>query len=363
MAHPRKRDKIYETLHVALQTRYVAGDRLPGERDFARELGLSRRTLRFVLDELEQTGMLERSRRGTFVKQAQLPPGSSDEPISVLLPCPDFMTASGQSAILHSRIIQGARQAAIAAGSRVVTIPVSMVNDPEKIDLRQLTGVHRDSRVMMIGAVWFKKIFPLLRERGCRVGVIANQGPDLPQENHWHICSYRLDEQPGVSARFLYRQGARNILYFGSDAACESAGRAHFRRTLEELNLSWNSACFHVFPSRWNLRSRLDKLAMLWKAHSFDGLILEINPLQEVLSGANFYQATGIPPETPVALLPSLLLNHWRPTRNVWLRQLPLHEAAAEITRFLLGSIPAQHSTLQIAHIPFHEYINQNGGV
>ncbi len=62
-------DQAYERLvHGLTVGRYAAGSRLPGERDLAVELGVSRATLRLALGRLESEGLLQRSaQRGWFV--------------------------------------------------------------------------------------------------------------------------------------------------------------------------------------------------------------------------------------------------------------------------------------------------------
>lgn len=62
-------DQAYERLqHDLTVGRFAAGSRLPGERELAAELGVSRATLRQALTRLEADGALQRSaQRGWFV--------------------------------------------------------------------------------------------------------------------------------------------------------------------------------------------------------------------------------------------------------------------------------------------------------
>ncbi|MFC8732632.1 GntR family transcriptional regulator [Luteimicrobium sp. NPDC057192] len=84
--------QAYERLaHDLTVGRYAAGSRLPGERDLATELGVSRATLRVALGRLESEGTLQRSaQRGWFVPREMI-----GEPPSTLQSFTEMARARG----------------------------------------------------------------------------------------------------------------------------------------------------------------------------------------------------------------------------------------------------------------------------
>ncbi len=68
-----KKDIIYRNLKQSiLDGKYAPGEKLPKEEFFSRELGVSRETLRIVLDKLEAENMILRLRsKGTFVRKLE----------------------------------------------------------------------------------------------------------------------------------------------------------------------------------------------------------------------------------------------------------------------------------------------------
>lgn len=63
---PSAAEVVVAQLIRAIQLgRFLPGDQLPPEREFAVQLGVSRVTLRAALQSLEMTGLLERARRGS----------------------------------------------------------------------------------------------------------------------------------------------------------------------------------------------------------------------------------------------------------------------------------------------------------
>ena len=61
MAYPSKQDQIYKILCGEFQEKFYPGAKLPPERDYARQLGVARKTLRFVLDRMEQENRIIRN--------------------------------------------------------------------------------------------------------------------------------------------------------------------------------------------------------------------------------------------------------------------------------------------------------------
>ncbi|SEG84228.1 transcriptional regulator, GntR family [Actinacidiphila yanglinensis] len=118
--------QTYRRLSEALRRgAFPAGGRLPGERDLAGSLGVSRSTLRQALGRLAEEGKLERSsQRGWFVRANVV-----GEPPSTLQSFSEMARARGlraQSRILGSRsraaTFEEAEQLGIAPAARVLEL-------------------------------------------------------------------------------------------------------------------------------------------------------------------------------------------------------------------------------------------------
>jgi GntR family transcriptional regulator, transcriptional repressor for pyruvate dehydrogenase complex len=81
---PSTRDRVVEHVRRLIESGGLTpGDRLPGERDLAHELGVSRPSVRSGLEALESMGVVV-SRRGAGTFIAEGPPDLGIEPLSLL---------------------------------------------------------------------------------------------------------------------------------------------------------------------------------------------------------------------------------------------------------------------------------------
>ncbi|HSD65326.1 MAG TPA: FCD domain-containing protein [Vicinamibacteria bacterium] len=81
---PSTRDRVVEHVRRLIESAgFKPGDRLPGERDLAHELGVSRPSVRSGLEALESMGVVV-SRRGAGTFIADGPPHLGTEPLSLL---------------------------------------------------------------------------------------------------------------------------------------------------------------------------------------------------------------------------------------------------------------------------------------
>jgi GntR family transcriptional repressor for pyruvate dehydrogenase complex len=145
---PSTRDRVVEHVrHLIESGGLKPGDRLPGERDLAHELGLSRPSVRSGLEALDSMGVVV-SRRGAGTFIADGPPDLGAEPLSLLASLHRFTPNEMFEARLVLEVgiaglaAQHAEGEPLAAMAEEVTEMFASVEDPAAF-LRHDVRFHR----------------------------------------------------------------------------------------------------------------------------------------------------------------------------------------------------------------------------
>jgi DNA-binding LacI/PurR family transcriptional regulator len=218
MRQPKKMLEIYQKLKSAIESgEYQSGAFLPREVVLAQNFGISRDTLRSVLTKLAEEKIIERLYpKGTMICNRQ---SKARPPLTFLLPCADFISETYSSVAAQSsrRILKGVSQIAFEYDYRVETVPVSPTNNQHEIDWRKLDFVNADS-LLVVTSEWYRELFPLLLERGCRVAFIHGQISHMKEDKTFIDSCFRIkinySDATEAATEYMVKQGCRRIALF-----------------------------------------------------------------------------------------------------------------------------------------------------
>ena len=203
---------LYKMLSEQIKSgRLTCGDKLPQESEMALQYGVSQGTIRKAMQMLREDGMVERTRKkGTFITEQKTP-----APITILLPCPNYLSVRCISTDTLLDILDGAMSAAARHGVRVETVPASTDNtEPETIDWQNLDFISSESRVIIYG-LWYRKLFPFLRERRCRVALCHSMArPEILtaiQGYGWNLFALNNYSGGFRAVEYMIARGCRRI--------------------------------------------------------------------------------------------------------------------------------------------------------
>ena len=367
MPLPSKQKLIYTYLLEMFQRDIPQNGRLPSENELATRIGVARRTLRYTLKRLEEEGMIVRTNHGTFlrsrVKKKEI------QPITVLVPCPDYLAATGYwSSFLIHQMILGAMESAVKAGTYVVTLPITINNNPNELDLRQFNHLDKDSMIMTHGVEWAPQLLQTLNERGCRCGLVSSRPIPLDKFSKYGtpLCNYHLSdywECLGDGARQLAQDGARRIIYFGrASTDISKHGKAYFKKAVTELGQEFTEDSFVLFENGIPPQKLLSMLGKLYQKTGFDGLIFDNDAFSEIPADLDFLKETGIPQKTKMLMSVSELLKCSGLPPHTRVLHRPQKKIAGELAEFLLSDDAGQYSHRLLYEFPFlKEFLQRTG--
>lgn len=335
---PSKQKEIYQYLADDIRKFYYPGAKLPNERNYAERLGVARKTLRYSLQRLEEERRIVRRKTGTYVldeETGRCPQAREASPISILLPCPNYTEAANASSVVHIQdVIRGAMRAALEAGTRVVTIPVSENNDRDNINWNQLAGLGKDDIVLLTGA-WYYRVIPVLTARKCRIGCIVEQDRidmlDFSGATNGYLVYIRKNWQGFLTEPidFLKKSGAGKIAAFMAMAPdCADL--------LEKWHKSGSAPnfTFGITDHLLSFDKQMNALKTFCRNHKFDALILDMNSTSD--RHIDLYQELALPLSVKLVINSrSFLGPHPRP--NMFMYYDPYLETGYTLTKSLLS--------------------------
>ena len=264
---------VYKKMYSELKSRISgmkADQKLPSEADLCREFAVARMTVNKVINLLSAEGTVYRIKgSGTYVGKAP----SSSKIIYFLLPSPDFFI---YDCTYNSQLLLcGLTREAALSGLEVRGLPVSQVNNPDKIDWKVMDCLNDGDWVIVCG-FWYEKLLPPLARRNCRVVFCdfysekSKKYPSLFKK--WAIV--RIDARAAISngVKHLAALGRKRIAYLFDVYHQDAPPNTGYRDGLEESGLPFRNE-HYIYAG--NTDEMFDRLSD--KKSSFDALIIS-NP-------------------------------------------------------------------------------------
>jgi len=296
MRDPVKRLKLYEAMKSDIASGvYLSGAFLPNEFELAEKYGYSRDTVRSALAMLEDDKLVELLKgRGRQICRA-----NAKVPLTFLLSCTDLLseTFPGAAAQIVRRMLKGVSQTAFEYDYRVETVPVSPTNKEHEIDWHKLDFVNADSRLVAIG-YWYRDLFPLFLERGCRVAFVNPQLFHRKNYNDFVDSCFCLTINAFGAAEaaveHLFLRGCRRIaLFHRYILESEQPTMGGYLSGVKKCGLKFSA--WHELPEEplklQNVKIRLKDFYK--KNGGFDGLLID-NELAMELRLRDLYQELGL---------------------------------------------------------------------
>lgn len=219
MRDPVKRLKLYEMMKSDIASgNYPPGSFLPNEFELAEKYGCARGTVRSTLTMLEDDNLFELL-KGKGRRICATNSNKAKVPLTFLLPCPGFITDAFPDISVQNtlRMLEGVSRIAFEYDYRMETVPVSPTNNKHDIDWRKLDFVNAES-LLVINGDWYRDLFPLLLERGCRVVLVNSHISHRKQDAQFLNSCFQITlnalKAAELAVESLFRHGFRRIALF-----------------------------------------------------------------------------------------------------------------------------------------------------
>ena len=261
MPLPSRQDELYEKVCSDLKGRFVPGSILPGEPEYAKELGCGRTTLRKVLARLAEEGKISRTHSGTKVLKTDSSAQTTEKrPVFLLVPCSEYMEKIDSISLRELRLfISGAMRGAIANGRQLVTLPISESNRDNRLEcidisVQQLSLLRPGDLVLFLGR-WYRRIIPFLIETGCRFGSVTQFPVPMPEilcNNSIAYYGFSTTAFMEAGLQLLKKSGKRNIgcFWFTLEPEERKQTDLYYQKQLKAFGISGKimAVDYHISP-------------------------------------------------------------------------------------------------------------------
>ncbi len=373
MAYPSKQSGLYQVVVEDIRKRFYQGAKLPPERVYSKILGVARETLRHCLLRLEEERRIVRCVAGTFVagdsKKEIFFNRQKTQTIHILLPCPDYTVRAGTVSVeLVQWLIRGAMRSAIRHGAQVVTIPVSDTNDPADINWNQLSAFRRNDIVLFVGD-WYRKLYPFLGERKCRVGFVLPHSEKIPScfiENHLDCRGYSrpflANYLPEVFAHLSMRKVEKTAILLREQYSLLFQGKDVFRKSLQSAlkNIpSLGTTEIFICDANASLAEQCRFFRNVCAGKKFDAVIFDAEVMPE--KPHSLHRALYLPDSVSLYVKNKLFLTGTEKQRgNIFYSRSPLLECGMELAEYFLAGNRKEPEILDFSHIIMNEKEAQN---
>ena len=311
MRQPIKVMDVYRKLKKAIEDGvYPTGAFLPNETALAQKLEISRNTLRSVLTKLAEEKLIERMcSKGTMVcdrgrKNLQVP-------LTFLLQCTDYISnvTRHPDSQYMSRMLSGFSQVAYEYDYRVEIVPVSPTNYQHDFDWKKIDHLNSDSMVM-VGALWFGDLLPLLAERNCKVVLIDEQTCDSEVYSNyiknWFLIKLKRAESLCAAVQHINSLGQSRIaLVHGDLSEKDHPVLRGYLAGLKKCGLDY-SAWLEVPSGPLYAQAIIKTVSDFYKKTKFDTLVINAYILLPLCRETFINRALGLPDSVKILMLNNL---------------------------------------------------------